>query len=165
MKDKIFDKLPENQLFETLDFENLDYVVQQIKSAPPKENNCVIFDDCTAYLKNKDTLKLLKELIFNRRHLHTSIFFLTQTWYSVHKDIRKLFSNIFVFRVSRKEMETIMDETIERKREMALEIVRVVFDKPYQFLFINTDTQKMYKNFDELIFSEDEENLNPPLCI
>jgi hypothetical protein len=62
-------------------------------------------------------------------------------------------------------METIMDETIERKKEMALEIVRVVFDKPYQFLFINMDTQKMYKNFDELIFSEDGENLNPPLCI
>jgi hypothetical protein len=55
-----------------------------------------------------------------------------------------------------------MDETIERKKDMALEIVRVVFDKPYQFLFINTDTQKMYKNFDELIFSEDLANGEAP---
>ena len=34
------------------------------------------------HLKNKDTLQMLKEMIFSRRHLHVSIYFSIQTWYS-----------------------------------------------------------------------------------
>ena len=37
------------------------------------------------------------------------------------------------------------------------EITKLVFDKPYQFLFINTDTQRFFKNFDELIFKDDDD--------
>jgi GTPase SAR1 family protein len=153
MKDKIFDKLPDNQKIEELSYESLAIVLDEIKNAPSNENHCIIFDDMTAYLKNKDTLLLFKELIFNRRHLHTSIFMLVQSWYSVPKDIRKMWSNIFVFRVSKQEMEVIMDEVVEQKKDLALDIVKIVYDKPYNFLFINTDSGKLYRNFDELIFS------------
>ena len=45
----------------------------------------IIFDDMASYLKNRDTLTLFKELIFNRRHIRTSIFFLNQTFFSVPK--------------------------------------------------------------------------------
>ena len=155
MKDKIFDKLPDDQKYEELNYENLHEVLEKIKNAPPEENNCIIFDDMTAYLKEIDTLKLLKELIFNRRHLHCSIFFLVQTWYSVPKDLRKLFSNIFVFRVSKVELSTIFDEVVEQKKEMVLAISKTVYDKPYEYLFINTDSQRLFKGFDELIFSDD----------
>lgn len=156
MKDKIFDKLPDNQKFEELNFDNLNEVLQRIKGANEDEKHCIIFDDMTAYLKNKETLKLLKELIFNRRHLHTSVFFLVQTWYSVPKDLRKLFSNIFCFRVAKKELEIIMDEVVEQKKYLAIEIAKLVFDEPYQYLFINTDNQRLFKGFDEIIFIEDE---------
>ena len=44
----------------------------------------------------------------NRRHLHTSVYFLCQLYKSLEPDIRKLFSNIFLFKVSKKEMEDIM---------------------------------------------------------
>ena len=158
MKDKLFDKLPETQLFEELDYESLDEVMDTIKAADPDENNCIIFDDMTAALKNGDTLRMLKELVFNRRHLRCSIFFLVQTWFSVPKDLRKLFSNIFVFRVNKNELKTIFDETIEDKDkvESASLISKMVYDKPFQYLFINTDTQRMFKGFDsELVFSED----------
>ena len=158
MKDKLFDKLPETQLFEELDYESLDEVMDVIKAADPDENNCIIFDDMTAALKNGDTLRMLKELVFNRRHLRCSIFFLVQTWFSVPKDLRKLFSNIFVFRVNKNELKTIFDETIEDKDkvESASLISKMVYDKPFQYLFINTDTQRMFKGFDsELVFSED----------
>ena len=59
---------------------------------------------------DKQYKKQLKELIMNRRHLHISIFFLVQTYLSIERDIRKLFSNCFIFRCSKKEMETIADE-------------------------------------------------------
>ena len=104
-----------------------------------------------AFLKDKEIRTQFKKLIYNRRHNHLTIFFLVQTWYSVEKDIRKLFSNIFVFRVNKKELETIFDEVIEKPKELITELSAIVYDKPYNFLFINTDTGKLFKNFDELI--------------
>jgi adenylate kinase family enzyme len=152
MKDKLFDQLPENQKFDELTLENLEYVKRNLD---PDENTAIIFDDQGAYLKNNETKKLLKELIMNRRHLHLSIFFLVQTYMSVERDVRKLFSNCFIFRCSKKEMETIADELIEQKKEYLPEIIKLVYNKPYQYLFINTDTQRIFKDFDEIIIDED----------
>jgi len=111
MKDKLFDKIPDEQKFEELSLENLEYVDDTLDEG----NNCLIFDDQGAYLKDNEIRKKLKVLVMNRRHKHLSIFFLVQTYYSVEKDVRKLFSNIFIFRVSKKEMEAIFDEIIERQ--------------------------------------------------
>ncbi len=57
--------------------------------------------------------KLIKEIVMNRRHKHVSIYFLVQTYFSIEKDIRKLFSNLFIFKVSKHELNTIYDELIE----------------------------------------------------
>jgi Poxvirus A32 protein len=154
MKDDIFSQLPEDQLFEVLTYDNLQSVLERIKSAPFEENSCIIFDDQTAYLKNKETLQMLKELIYNRRHLHTSIFFLVQTWYSVPKDIRKLFSNVFLFKTSKCEIETIFEEVIEQDKSIIPKLQKLVFDVPYNYLFINTDSQRLFRNFDEIIVPE-----------
>jgi hypothetical protein len=107
----------------------------------------------TAYLKNADVRQKLKEFVFNRRHKHLSIIFLVQSWLSVDKDIRKLFSNIFIFKVSKSEMEKIWDEVVELPKEAVLPIMRLVYDKPHEYLFINTDSQRLFKKFDELIVS------------
>ena len=152
MKDKLFDTLPDDQKFDELTFENLEYVKNDLD---PDENSAIIFDDMGAYLKNNETKKLLKELIMNRRHLQLSIFFLVQTYLSIERDVRKLFSNVFIFRCSKKEMETIADELIEQKKEYLNEIVKIVFNKPYQYLFINTDSQRIFSDFNELILDED----------
>ena len=159
MKDKLFDKLSDDQKFEELDYEGLAEVMDRIKVSDPDHNNCIIFDDCTAALKDYDVQKLLKELVFNRRHLRTSIYFLCQTYISVPKDLRKLFSNLFIFRTNKVEMKLIFEEQIEDKDKINFisEITKLVFDKPYQFLFINTDTQRFFKNFDELIFKDDDD--------
>jgi len=155
MSDKLFDALPDNNKIEELDYESLSQVMGRIRETDD-ENNCIIFDDMTAYLKDNDVAKLLKELVFNRRHLHTSIFFLCQTWFSVPKDLRKLFSNIFIFKVNKNEMSQIFEEGIEdrEKLENIDNIRKIVFDKPYEFLFINTDSQRLFKGWDELVFEE-----------
>lgn len=155
MKDNIFEKIPQEQCYEELNYENLHGVMETIKSEDKKYNNCIIFDDMTAYLKNGDVKQLLKELIFNRRHLRTTVIFLVQTWYSIEKDIRKLFSNIFCFRVSKQELSTIMDEVVESKAKYMNDIAKIVFDEPYKYLFINVNTQRLFDGFDELIFDEE----------
>ncbi len=151
MKDKLFDQLPDDQKFDELNVENLEYIKEDIAADDEDNNYCIIFDDQGAYLKNNDLKKIMKEFIMNRRHLHVSIFFIVQTYLSVEKDIRKLFSNAFIFRCAKHEMETIADELIEQNKEHINGIVKIVYDKPYEYFFINTDSQRLFKGFDEII--------------
>ena len=63
-------------------------------------------------------------------------------------------SNMFLFKVSKHQLNVIIDEIIEGHKNDIDEIIKLVFDKPYNYLFINTDSQRMFKNFDEIIFSD-----------
>lgn len=152
MKDKLFDKLPADQIFEELTFENLSEVMDRCRYDDPKHNSCIIFDDQGAYLKDNEILKLLKELMMNRRHLHISCFFLAQTFKSCPKEIRKLFTNVFLFKVSKDELKSIFEEVIERAKDDLLEISQIAFRKKYGYLFINTDSQRLFSGFDEILF-------------
>ena len=147
MKDKLFDKIPDEQKYNELNLENL----LEVENNLSEYNNVILFDDMTAYLKDGEIKKKLKELVFNRRHKHLSIIFLVQTYLSIEKDIRKLFSNIFCFKCSKKEMEMIFDEVVELPKDYILPIMKLVYDKPYNYLFINTDSQRLFKNFDEIM--------------
>lgn len=154
MKDKMFDQLSDDQKFDELTVENLEYIKDNLDE---DENICIIFDDMGAYLKNNDgTQKLLKEIIMNRRHYHISIYFLVQTYYSIPKQVRSLFSNLFIFKCSKHEMLNITSEMIEQHNDKIDEIIKIVYDKPHQYLFINVDSQRMFKGFDELIFNDEE---------
>lgn len=147
MKDKLFDRIPDDQKYEELTLENLNNVEENLS----EHNNVIIMDDMTAYLRDKSIKKKLKELVFNRRHKHLSIIFLVQTYMSIEPDIRKLFSNMFIFKCSKREMETIWDEHVELPNDYVLPIMKIVFDQPYEYLFLNTDSQRLFKGFDEIV--------------
>ena len=89
--------------FNELTFESLSTVNDALND---EENSCIIFDDMGSHLKDPEIKKLLKEMIMNRRHKHVSIFFLVQTYFSIEKDMRRLFSNLFIFRVNKSTMES-----------------------------------------------------------
>jgi len=150
LKDNIFEDLPNK--YDELTYETLNDCLEKIKNDDSKFCNAIIIDDMTAALKNNDIKKLLKQLIYNRRHLRSSLFFLCQTYLSVEKDLRKLFSNIFIFKVSIAELDLIFEEHIELNKEQITTIRKFVFDKPYNFLFLNTDSGRIFKNFDEILY-------------
>lgn len=150
MTDNIFEQLPEDKKFDELTYENLLEVMERIKASDPEDNNCIILDDMGSYLKDNETRKLFKELIYNRRHLHTSIFFCNQSWLSIEKDVRKLFTNIVMFKCSKSEMENLFNEVVEAKKEHMLDIMKFVYDEPHQWLFINLDSGRLFKKFDEI---------------
>jgi len=147
MADDLFDKIPDEQKYNELTIDNLNDVEANLS----EYNNVLIIDDLTASLKNSDIKKKLKELVYNRRHKHLSIIFLVQSYLSIEKDIRKLFSNLFIFKCSKNEMTTIWEELMEYPKDYILPIMKVVYNKPYAFLFINTDSQRLFKNWDEII--------------
>ena len=149
LKDNIFEDLPNK--YDELTYETLNDCLQKIKNDDSKFCNAIIIDDMTASLKDNDVKKLLKQLIYNRRHLRTSLFFLCQTYLSIERDIRKLFSNIFIFKVSIQELNLIFEEHIEIPKDDITTIRKFVFDTPYNFLFMNTDSSRLFKGWDEIL--------------
>jgi hypothetical protein len=156
IENNIFEKIPEDQIYHELTFDNLLEIKVRIDAdAEEGHTSCIIFDDVASFLKDKSTMKLFKDLAFNRRHLRLSMFFLVQSYFSVLKDIRRLWSNMFIFKVSKNEMSNIWDELIEYDADLMKPIMKLVYDKPYEFLFVNTDTQRLFKGFDEILINED----------
>ena len=56
-----------------------------------------------------------------------------------------------IFKVSKCEMETIFEEVIEKDKSLINPLCKLVYDEPFQYLFINTDSQRLFKNFDEIL--------------
>lgn len=155
IKENIFDTLPEDQIYRELSYENLEEVKSRIEEDSAQGlASCIIFDDVTAELKNKKTLQLFKQLSFNRRHLRLSMFFLVQTWFSVPKELRRLWTNLFIFKVSKNEMVNIWDEIIEQDMGYLPIIMKQVYREPYKFLFINTDSGRMFDGWDEILLDD-----------
>ena len=146
MKDNLFGQLPEEQRFEEITGETMDMVESQFE-----KTNAIIIDDMTVYLKDKEVQRKLREWAFNRRHMGLSIFILTQSWNAVPLSIRKVFNNAFIFKVGKREMELVFKEMIESHDDKVGQIMKLVYDKPYQYLFINFSNQKFFKGFDELL--------------
>ena len=64
MKDKLFQNgIPDNQIYDELDYVSLKTVADEIEEEDSKYNNIIIFDDQTVALKNKETLKLIAHTI------------------------------------------------------------------------------------------------------
>lgn len=158
-KSDVFSKLPENQQYDELTYENLSEVFNTFKAMPKEEAKCLLIDDMTAYLKQKETLQLFKEILYNRRHYAISVYMLVQTYYSVPKELRRVFSNFFIFRVPLDTMKTIFSELLEQKDEFILPIIKSVYDKPHQWLFVNLDTQRMYKCWDRILIKDGDNEL------
>lgn len=156
VKDDIFDKLPDNQQYYELNAELLAEVIERLKiEVADNHNSCIIFDDMASKLKNNETMQLFKELIFNRRHLRCSVFFLVQTWKSIPRELRKSFTNMFIFRVGKSELQDMFTESIELEHEFLVPLSNLVYDKPFNFFFVNLDSKRFFKNWDELKITED----------
>ncbi len=155
-KNNIFDKLPDEKKYCDLDAETLEMVVDYIKSEPKEHKNCLIIDDMASHLKDNNTQKILKELFMNKRHMSLTIIITSQTWFSVPKEIRRLFDNLWCFKVSKNEMHNIMHEIVETKEKYADDIAKTIFNEKYKFMFININTQRIFDGWNgELIFPDD----------
>ena len=125
-----------------------------LASTKEKEKTLLILDDVGASLKNAEIQLLFKKIIFNRRHLKCHIIILLQSFLSCPKELRKLFTNIFIYKPSKVEFENLADEIFEMKKDMAHELMAFCYDAPHEYLMVNVESQRMYKGFNEIIIPE-----------
>ena len=72
-------------------------------------------------------------------------------------DIRKIITNLILFKPSKKEFENVFEELMENKKKIMLDIMKLAYnDDPHNYLFINVPSQRMFINSDEIIINEDE---------
>ncbi len=82
-------------MVDDLYYDKLDSILEHTR-ASTKENefSLVIIDDFGAALEDNEIRHQLKELIWNRRHLRTSIWILVQSYISVPLQLRKAVSHL-----------------------------------------------------------------------
>jgi hypothetical protein len=152
----IFEKHNPSRLFDDLTLENLQRIYDAIEeNSTNKKTSLVVYDDVTSNLKNKEIQSLLKKMSYNRRHLKLVQMFLIQSWIAVPLTIRKLFSNLIIFKPAKLEWLKICEETIEQDDDIALALLDL-YEDPHDYIFVNVTNQKMYLNQDEIEILEDD---------
>lgn len=163
MENNPFELLPDDQKYDELTLDNLKYVLEDIKDSSDK--TLFILDDVIADMRGKGKAQLenlLHKVFFNRRHLagkggSVSIIATSQTYNKIDPKIRRTASHLIFFEnKNKKELDTIFDEVILIPKKEFYDTLRYVYDKPFQFLFIDTtlpDERMLFKNFNQLEIS------------
>lgn len=156
LKNNIFDKyLDPSQIYEELNSETIDDLYTKLKNN--SEEGCrslVIFDDVQKALKDHSVLISLKNIIANQRHLKVCNIILLQNYYALDKSLRELANNIIMFKLNKSQTEKIFNEAVESAKDKFSQIRDLVFDKPYTWLFINLPSQRIFKEWDEIIYND-----------
>ena len=147
-----FEKHPEDKLFEELDASVLEKVESYCKVACEETQHSLLFlDDCAASLKDPKIQKLLKSLVYNRRHLKLTIWMLVQSYITIPLSLRKTISHLVMFKPrNRKETQTLFEELVFLPKEDQEALLLHVFDQPHNFLLLDTARGRFHKNFNQL---------------
>jgi hypothetical protein len=160
LKNNPFEKL--EHIYGELNDVTIKTVYDDISNFSSNDEKTLLFiDDMTADLKkSKFVQDTLKKLIYNRRHLKLNLIITAQSYNNIPLDVRKNIGNLVLFKPSKKEMEIIFDELIESKKDSFEKVMKYAYDEKHNFLFLNVPTQRIFKNFDEMILEEQEDS-NP----
>jgi hypothetical protein len=158
IKDSVYDKLPDDQIFEGVNFENLKIVYDRLKKNTADGNfSILIFDDTQSFLKDQEVEKNLLHLIANARHLRCCMFIIAQNWNKVPKNIRISVNDLFLFNVSKGEYDKIFEEWLEvnqKEFDSVLKLYRKYKDEDsHSFIYIHEKT-KFFINYNELVFED-----------
>lgn len=156
IKNSVYDKLPENQLFEGVSFENLEEIYNILKeNSSNKKFTLLIFDDVQSFLKNPEIEQNLLHIIQNSRHLRCCVFIIAQNWNKVPANIRNAFNDIILFNISKKEYNKIFEEWLEIDSDEWDEVLnyyrkqKLIDD--HSFIFVH-EKNKIFVNFNEIEF-------------
>lgn len=148
-------ELEPGAIFDEMSYEVQDKIIEnkeKYDEKPEKHyNQLLILDDCSAYLKDKTTLKILSELSKNRRHLSLSIIILVQDLIDVPKTARRQISSLIMFKPSNNDdLETLRKEFVNMKKAEFQELANYVFKEKHDNLFVNRANNEIFKNLQRI---------------
>jgi uridine kinase len=158
LKSNIFKVLPEDQVFDELNYENISQLNETIKANREEGlKSLVIMDDVQRALKDYNVIKIFKEMVANQRHLNVSFIILLQNYFALDNKVRELIHNVIFFKMDKKQNKKIFEECAEMPQSSFNDLNDFIFDEPYNWCLINQRNKKIYKMWDEVeIDTEDE---------
>lgn len=157
IKGSFFDKqIPPEQIYDDLTEDTLSEVYEKIQQdAETGYLSLILMDDVQRQMKNKDVEKLLLHIVNNRRHLKTSIWCANQNYINMPRPIRMGLTNIFCWKVKKREIENLLAEQIEMPKEKFEDIHKVCFGDAHDFMFLDSNSQRLFSNWDEIKLEQD----------
>jgi len=123
----------------------------------PEKNyqQLLIIDDCSSDLKKLENIELLSKLSKNRRHNNLSIILLVQYLRDIPRTIRSQPTAIIIFKPSNGlDYDIIRKEYINMKNDVFLDLMNFSFNDAHDNLFIDKNTNEIYKNLQKIIINE-----------
>ena len=147
--------LPEDQLFDELTEENLEYVYDRLQeNSEDLDFSLLIIDDFQVQLKDIRIVAILERIITKMRHLRCTVFLLNQNYVKLVKNLRQIVSNIILFNVGKSALDFIFDETIQLDKKKYQALIDNCFVNKNDWILINVNgSKKIYRMFDEVILS------------
>jgi len=151
IKNDFWSILPDEQIYDELNIDNLAEAYQIAEdNAQLGYKTLIVLDDVQKSLKG-ECEKLLLHMVNNRRHCHLSIWMACQTYKSIPMQVRMGLTSLFIFKIQKKEMSTIFDEQVEIPENVFKDIVKIAFKNSHDFIFIDSNSQKIFLNWDQII--------------
>jgi thymidine kinase len=148
-KNFIEKQIPEDCIYDDLTAGILEEIYLKIlDNSENKENSLVIIDDMQQHLKEKDVSQSLEKFIIKIRHLHTSIFLLCQNFKKIPKNSRQLITNLIFYDMGKSQNSQIFDEVMPISKTEFLDLMKVGFSDPHEFLCLNLKHNRIFNNFD-----------------
>ena len=155
-----FKKHTPSRLFEELTLSNLQGIYDElVENSENGESSLLIMDDVGSALKNKDIKQLMKTLFWNKRHLKTHIVLLVQSYISLERDLRKGINNMVLFKPNKIEFQQIFEELLEKDKTITQEVFNYAYKDPHDSLFINVNSQRIFKDYDEIVILDEPEDI------
>ena len=156
LKKNPFDDLADDKIYDDLTLESLEQIYEQIQEYSEDDENTLLYvDDCSSSLKDHEIQKFLQMLVQNRRHLRLSVWLISHNWNLIPLTLRKLINIIYLFKPpNKKEFLNIFDEVLFHDKKIMLEIFTHVYKNPHDFLLIDTEHMKLYRNFNLLVLKD-----------
>ena len=150
-------KLPKENVFYDIDVQILNYIYTQIKSSSENdeedEKSLIIIDDLQhRFRENRELETLFLLMCTNHRHTKLSIICLLQNYKKITPMERQVATNFVLFYQPKLTQESIFKEVLfNMKKDEFEELLRYIYDKPHNFLTINTKHNTLWKNYNKII--------------
>ena len=106
-----------------------------------KRKTLIVFDDMIADIKSKEKFQaIIEELLIRCRKLNISLAFITESYFSVPKDVRLNSTHYLIMKINnRKELQNVtIDHSADIDYKDFMEIYRECTKEPFNFLTIDT---------------------------
>ena len=134
---------------------SMDDILSNIEDYNKKRRRkvLIIFDDMISHvMSDKKAQQILKDLFIRCRKLNISLCVLTQSYFSVPKDVRLNCTHYILFKLNnkRKLQNIAINHSADIDYKDFIKIYRVCTREPFNFLTIDsTKDNKFVKNFDD----------------